>query len=773
MHNRFSISLFVCLTITSLFVPLTVLAQTSGQPQLHLHEVPSPLQVTTSGGAVGLSIQPSFSVLDGENQVLMAFEIVDATINIEDESYTAVVQEYEVPWTIIYLVDTSKTLGDFSTSATFKNIKNILATSVEALPDNSNIAVMSFANGTTTQMEFNQDTEIATTALRNLTASYSGNTCMNDGLYDAINKLGGAPGRKAVILFTAGADDCARRTATEVVDLALSNGVQIYPVGLQGYTITQAELDALADPTGGLADLRPESALSFGISNVIGILMNQWTAKATVYPSAGEVTATLTVNLSDNISITSREFTFQSSQDYIPPTEIVIKGNVQSLVDGILFNLDIRQRQKIRQLNVTIISNESGQSVVAQSLISFSEVNTVPTVSLIPGSEYTLNLSAMDEGGNILSEATAEFEYAPPAANLQVSSVTPPSPDQDGFLVNVASQNISGVVKYEAWFGEEETQTIIEGTQVTVPLGDPISIPDDGIRSGTYLVFVQALDENDTVLANAPPFEYVYKRPSIFQTFPQAVSSSPLAISAITGLCCLSLLGIIGILFIVIPRRKREDVEVDLVMPQKERRQAVPAPRPTPRTKPPVEPEEKPEESALAAEAERTPPRKPPTAPRKQVSRAKPPAEPEEGPSETPVSEVPEKAPPRKPPTAPKQPPASEKPAVKKPGDLPAARIEIKEPAGIDFAVEMRYTPFSIGRKDENDAVLPLDSASGVSGNHLILTFVDGEYHAFDQNSTYGTVVDGVPVTKGNPATLKDGSVIMLGPKVKIIFNLL
>ena len=535
----------------------------------------------------------------------------------------------------------------------------------------------------------------------------------------------------------AGTDNCASRTPAEVVDLARANRVQIYAVGLQGYTITAAELDALAGPTGGLADLRGESALSFGISNVIGILMNQWTAKATVYPSAGEVSGTLTVNLSDNITLTSPAFTFQSSQDYIPPTEIVIKGNVQSLADGILFNLDIRQREQIRQLNITVVSIETGQSVLAQSLLTFSEVNTVPTVNLVPGSEYTLNVSALDAGGNILSETSAEFEYAPPAANLLINSVNIPSSDQDAFLVNVNSQNISGAVKYEAWFADQETQAVIEGTQVTVPLGDPILIPDDGIRSGTYLVFVQALNENDTVLAEAPAYEYVYKRPSIFQTFPSTVGSSPLAISAITGLCCLSLLGILGILFVVIPRRSRGDVEVDLVMPQKERRQSTPKPRPAPRTKPPVE-----------AEAEQPPQEQPPT----------PPAE---------------RIPPRKPPTAPKRPAPSEQPVADTPEDLPAAKIELREPAGVDFTAQMRYTPFTIGRKAGNDATLPLDNSSGVSGFHLLLTYEDGEYRAFDQDSTYGTVIDGTPVTEDTPATLKDGSVIMLGPKTKIIFSLL
>jgi hypothetical protein len=743
MLRRNSKTLTLKLLITCSILPLAAFAQTSGQPQIHLHETPPPLQVTTAGGAVGLSLQPSFSLLDGEDQVLMNFEIVDANIDIDGVPYTAVVQELEVPWTIIYVVDTSKTLGGFSTSPTFKNIKNILATSVEALPDDSNIAVMSFASGTSTAMEFNQDSELATTAIRNLTASSSGNSCLNDGLYNAINKLSGAPGRKAVILVTASADDCARRTPQEVGNLAQSNRVQIYPVGLQGYTITRNDLDALALPTGGLAELRDESGLSFGLSNVIGLLRNQWTAKATVYPSSGEVIATLTVNLSDNISVTSPQFTFVSSQDYIPPTEIILKGNVQSIAEGILFNMDIRQRDKIRQLNVTIVSNETGQSVVAQSLISFSEVNTVPTLSLIPGSEYTLNVSALDAGGNVLSEDSAEFTYEPPAANLQISGVETPSLELDDFIVNVAMQNISGVVKYRAWFGEEETRALIEGSEVTVPLGDPILIPGDVVGSGTYIVFTQALDEHDTVLAEAPAFELVYKRPSIFQTFPKRVSSSPLAITAITGVCCLSLIGILAIVWLVLPKRSAKSAEVDLVMPQKDRRQAPPAPRPSPPSKSTAE---KVESTPDLAEMP-----KPPKTPVKAV--AKPevaPATPQP-PKATPKAEV-----------SPKEGPG----AV---SDLPAARIELLQPDDIDYSIEMRHTPFSIGRRKGNDATLPVDSSSGVSGNHLVLTYLDGEYHVLDEKSTYGTTIDGSPVTQGVTTTLKNGSVISLGPKVKIV----
>ena len=84
MQRTISTSLKISLLISSLILPFAAFAQTSGQPKIHLHETPPPLQVTTAGGAVGLSLQPSFSLLDGEDQVLMAFEIIDATIEIEE-----------------------------------------------------------------------------------------------------------------------------------------------------------------------------------------------------------------------------------------------------------------------------------------------------------------------------------------------------------------------------------------------------------------------------------------------------------------------------------------------------------------------------------------------------------------------------------------------------------------------------------------------------------------------------------------------------------------
>lgn len=99
---------------------------------------------------------------------------------------------------------------------------------------------------------------------------------------------------------------------------------------------------------------------------------------------------------------------------------------------------------------------------------------------------------------------------------------------------------------------------------------------------------------------------------------------------------------------------------------------------------------------------------------------------------------------------------------------LPMARITLIEPASPQFAVEMKHSPFTVGRRSGNDAVIPVDSASGVSGSHLTLLFENGQYYALDEKSTYGTTVNGQSITKGQRFPLPDGAVIGLGPKVSI-----
>lgn len=736
MLHRRRARLPALLAIFALTLLPLIAAGAQGKAHLHIHETANPQPVNTTGGAVGLAFQTSFAILDSEDQVLTAFEIVDAIIEVEGESYTAVVQELETPWTIVVLVDTSKTVGSISASGAFREMRTSLASSVNGAPDNTNIAVMAFDDTVQTTFEFDQAKDEAAKAIDGLRPRSSGNSCLNNGLYEAVNRLAGAPGRRAVILATASLDDCANRSLEDVLSLAEANRVQIYAVGLQGYSATQDGLETFTGPTGGLAEIRNEGNLIFGFSNIFAIFQNQWTARATVYPSAGNQTATLQVNLSDESSLVSDPISFVSSQDFLPPAEIDLVGTVQSLADGVIFNLGITQADKIRQLNVSIVSKDTGQSVMAQSLTSFSDVNRLPTVALEPGLEYTLKVTAVDFDGQVLSEDEIEFKYEPPQATIAVTSVDPPEVGGDSFEVTFSAQNLADAVKFRGWLATTQNEVPLENTRTTVPLGEPLLLPAAGVSAGEYIIFVQGLDASNTVLAESEPFEMVYAPPGLFQRLGNWASNSPVALAGVTALCCLTSIGLAAIFWVVLPRRGGGDADVDLVMPD----------RAKPASGKPATPEPRRRETP---EIKRPPPR-PTPAPRK------------------PKQVKPER---KAEPPSPQPPRAEKAPAPPAPVGPAKASLKLVEPRSITYSVDIAEFPFRVGRKKENEGAVPVGSSSGVSGHHLTIQYVEGVFFVKDEDSTYGTTVNGEPIPKGKAKQLHNGDVIGLGPMVKVKFT--
>jgi pSer/pThr/pTyr-binding forkhead associated (FHA) protein len=96
----------------------------------------------------------------------------------------------------------------------------------------------------------------------------------------------------------------------------------------------------------------------------------------------------------------------------------------------------------------------------------------------------------------------------------------------------------------------------------------------------------------------------------------------------------------------------------------------------------------------------------------------------------------------------------------------------MEEPRIAPFEAEMRRSPFRIGRAADNDGVIPVDPSSGVSGHHCFITFADGRWNVQDDQSKYGTTVNGQAIPKGQPFNLEDGAVLGLGPKLKIRFRI-
>ena len=84
MQKRIISLLRAVIIISILIFPHVTNAQSTGQPKIILHETPPPQQVTTSGGALGLSLQSSFSLLDGDDQVPTFMAFFDVLVGRRD-----------------------------------------------------------------------------------------------------------------------------------------------------------------------------------------------------------------------------------------------------------------------------------------------------------------------------------------------------------------------------------------------------------------------------------------------------------------------------------------------------------------------------------------------------------------------------------------------------------------------------------------------------------------------------------------------------------------
>ncbi|MBI5350824.1 MAG: FHA domain-containing protein [Chloroflexi bacterium] len=566
-----SFKLVALLCLCSLFISAAASAQT-GQATAYINDVKGPQVVQGAAGTPGLSLELGFTLLDADKQVMTGSEIESVAVELANGSYPAVVQKLETPWSIVILVDGSTTMANFTASAAYKTARTALATAIEKAPKDATFAVLKFDNGAPTVLDFTTNADKIKNALLQMQATFGANSCLNNGAYEAVNKLASASGRRAVIIFTASADNCAQRTAQDVAALAKQNHIQIYSVGLKGFAITEQALESFSAPSGGLASLKEENALGFAFGNVMAVLNNQWQAKATLYPSAGPQSAQIKVTLKDTSVLTSAPIQFTSNQDYPSPPRIRLKGEVQSISDGFIFNLDITSADKIKQLSINVINKSTGLTVNSQTLTKIAATNKVLVNNLANGKDYQLTITAADDSGRKLDEIKTEFKYAPSQPELVFAKIDLPTVDKPQFVISVEAKNLEGAVKYELWLSDERGTTAVDGTKQTVPIGEPLSIPAANLASGEYRVVVRALDSNNKALAEGRSEKITYQSPGALDVFVTWIQRSPLGIASITIFCCLSFMMLAVIGWIALPKRAAQPKSVELVMPEKMRR---------------------------------------------------------------------------------------------------------------------------------------------------------------------------------------------------------
>ena len=722
------LGLLVCLASPG-FSPAAQ-AQTAG-PTVHIHAVEPPKSVTPeTGGLPGLFLRATFSLLDA-NGTIMKSDIENATLRLAGDAYSSKFSKLETDWSVVLLVDTSGTMSNGRAFTDFLGLRAGLTRSLASAPEKASFALIPFSDRAPTLVAFTPDREKLGNALKSLRPEYGKPACLNDGLYEAIAKLASAPGRRAVFAITASADTCATRSTQNVVDFANQNNVELYAVGIDGYTITPQELEAFAQPTGGLSETRNASELNFALDNQMGVLGNQWQAVWVVYPSEGPQTAEVDAKLPDATVVTG-PLSFVSDRNYERPPSVAVAGTAQSTVGGVRFNLDFINSEPIRAIDVNLISKLTGRSAYQERLTELADSILIPADGLVEDSEYTLTLTALDEQGVVLSQTEPlDFRYAPLKPSLTATVQQWPTAGTPYLVISAVAQNLEGIAKYRLWLEQDQGGAPIRGTEVTVAAGEELRVPVSGVKSGGYVMRVQALDPSDRVLVESQGLKVAYQAPGVIARLVASLKGSTIAVLGMCGMGVVALVGLGALVIFLVPKGKGMR-NVELALPEKARRPSRPA-EPVP---PPAGP-------VVAPRAAPAPPR---------------PVEPAQAQPTPPSSAA--------------APAAAVQAAATPKGSGILAMVSMAEPSIVRFQAEIRKSPFRIGRAADNDGVIPVDRTSAVSGHHCAITFADGRWYVQDDQSTFGTTVNGQPVPKGQPFRLEDGAVLGLGPKLKIRFQI-
>jgi hypothetical protein len=328
-----------------------------------------------------------------------------------------------------------------------------------------------------------------------------------------------------------------------------------------------------------------------------------------------------------------------------------------------------------------------------------------------------------------------------------LAGITPASLLSPEIVVQVEGINLDNAVKYRGWLSPEgQETTAVPGSEVTVPVGEALRFPTESLPSGSYQVVVQALNANNEPLAQVRSEKIAYTQPSSRDRFVLWVQTTPWVLPVASLVAGMTLIGLLIIAWLIVRMAsgggRGRTKEVVLELPEVRRRQApmnldaqpgrVPAPGPV------VDRAALDRAAQLRAAQERA---------QAQARSAQP------APAGRPDAGLAAGA-------------AANAVA------LPRACFAPHSPANLPVPGAITRSPFSIGRRAGNDWVLQVDNTVGVSGQHATITFQNGRYYLTDNQSSYGTLLNGQRLPPNAPAPLADGALIGLGPKVIVRFRL-
>jgi len=495
-------------------------------------------QVTETADADALALDVFFTVVDGERRPLADPGITSASIQIVGDStiYEAAVSKPDTPFFVAIVLDASGSMG-----GAIDDMRQAASQAINGAPPEAQFAVIRFNEDIDLVRDFTADQARVQDAINSVQIDNKG-TCLYDATYTAIDLVNQATSslpqaRRAVIVFTDGRDElvagegnpCSRHTYSEVVDFATMRNanVPVHTIGLSGgQNVNETELRNLARETGGLAAIGNQAALADSFRQIIEGLRSQFLASAQLFPTQGEHSATLTVNLREGGSLTEN-FTFTASRDYFRPPEPV-ELSLDSLrpdaSGSLVLTLEVTSLEQVGQVEVNVL--EDGVLVSRYTATDITPLLPIAleTADLEPGAQYAIEVTADGPDGVAIKNDRGEavlldhsFRYDPNVETVQAEVKIEPvrvDEDRDLLLVGVKTQNGQAIQSYEiSLVNEQSSIEVFHAAGLLPDANGMLTVPLATIGEGSYTILLTANDGSGTAVTTAEYNDVAYTPP--------------------------------------------------------------------------------------------------------------------------------------------------------------------------------------------------------------------------------------------------------------------
>jgi len=683
----------------------------AAQTQLAIQRLGNPkTQAVVVKGSPAISLDVPFVAQDPQGTVV-DIDVERVTLKIGTDSYTGgvlkPVTSQELQLAVV--LDASGSLNE----ANFKRVAAALGQTIGRI-GNSLVSVYGVGEQITYAKEKQKDLKIFETDMAQITNKAGGRLCLNTGVARALAQLENAPVPKAVLIITNGREaGCGSDSTQNIVNFAASRQIPIFAISTSN-GITQADLEQYTSPTSGLSILGDINNPEYALIKILPIFRAQWVARfneeRSIYPKEKPQKAEMIVRFKNGIEA-SHNFTFDYPGNPLPaPAKIELAGVVGSTSNGIRFNLNITNKESLKTLEVNIKDPVTGDTIATQPLDADKNdfaKNIVPFPNLRPGKKYQLTIIAKNKLGNEVGRI-GPVEFTFDPVPPKLEILEIKQPDS-------TQPDLRVLLKIDDPEGISSYRVFLQNEQNVTVNGAEASAErlTDYFVLPTYSKIGLAQGKYKVVAegrygGDVPP---IRSNPFTFEYVP--VGGWTVFMAAVTSTLRESPLIAVGVLGVVL----LGGIGLFAIL------------RVTSRG-----PKIGPREVAMGLQ----------TKPIKAKIVKIPSVGDSSNSSNNPVA-----------------------------NSIPTsvAMVTLIEPAGVPYKLNINKSPFSIGRDSAAQATIPVDKTLGVSSIHATFIYTNNAWHIRDDNSTNGTFVNGTKLPKGGQAMLDKGSVIGLGPRVKLKFN--